>query len=35
MGQRGPDGQEGRDERVHESQMAVAGGSGGGMGQEF
>ena len=33
--QGGPDGWEGGDGRVHEDQMAVAGGSGGGMEQEF
>ena len=33
--QGGPDGWEGGDGRVHEGQMAVAGGSGGGMEQEF
>ena len=35
VGQGGPDGQEGGDGRVHEGQMVVAGGSGGGMGQDF
>ena len=35
MGPGGPDGQEGGDGRVHEGQMAVTGGSGGGMEQEF
>ena len=35
MRQRGPDGQEGGDGRVHEDQMAVAGGTWGGMEQEF
>ena len=33
--QGGPDGWQGGDGRVHEGQMAVAGGSGGGMKQEF
>ena len=35
QGQGGPDGQEGGDGRVHDGQMAVAGGSGGSMEQEF
>ena len=35
VGQGGPDGQEGGDDKVHEGQMAVAGGSEGGMEQEF
>ena len=35
VGQGVPDGQEGGDRRVHEGQMAVARGIGGGMGQEF
>ena len=35
VGQGGPDGQDGGDTRVHEGQMVVVGGSGGGMGQEF
>ena len=35
VGQGGPNGQEGGDGRLHEGQMAVAGGCGGGMGQEF
>ena len=35
VGQGGPEGQEGGDDRVHESQMVVAGGIGSGMGQEF
>ena len=35
VGQGGPDGQEEGDGRVHEGQMAVAAGSGGGIQQEF
>ena len=35
VGQGGPDGQEGGDGRVHEGQMKVDEGSGGGMEQDF
>ena len=35
VGQGGPDCKKGGDGRVHDGQMAVAGGSGGVMGQEF